>query len=65
MCTQLVSGRSGTGAMASSSQADGEPVLGIPSHVPGPMVVHPDGANAPAMLVGVGAECKVYATELS
>eukprot|EP00884_Botryococcus_braunii_P010929 jgi/Botrbrau1/19838/Bobra.0124s0075.1 len=34
-----------------------EPVVGVPSDVP--LVIHPDGNHAPAMVVGVGCECKM------
>jgi hypothetical protein len=34
-----------------------EPVVGVPSNIP--LVIHPDGNHAPAMVVGVGCECKV------
>ncbi|KAK9847454.1 hypothetical protein WJX84_008621 [Apatococcus fuscideae] len=46
-------GRPSSGVMASSSN----PVLGIPTG--SPLVMHPDGAETPAFVSGVGCECKV------
>eukprot|EP00803_Ostreobium_quekettii_P000221 evm.model.scf_434.5 EVM.evm.TU.scf_434.5 scf_434:72530-77027(-) len=57
-------GESSSCAVGVASTSDPDPVVGVPSlGMPSaaslPVVVHPDGEESPAMVIGVSGDCKV------